>query len=54
MLLFLRFLSIAYRIIVIYILIIAIWNIITVSDLKCKVMTTTLIIPLILRALNIV
>jgi len=54
MLIFLNFLNISYRIIVIYILLIAMWNIMTLNDFKRQVMTTILIIPLFLRALNII
>jgi len=52
--LFLSLLNMSYRIIVIFILFIAIWNLITLEDLKRQVMTTILVVPLLLRALNII
>lgn len=51
---FLSLLNLSYRLIVIFILIIAIWNVITLEDFKRQVMTTTLIVPLLLRVLNII
>jgi hypothetical protein len=54
MVLFLTLLNISYRIIVIFILVIAVWNVITLEDFKRQVMTTMVIIPLLLRAFNII
>lgn len=47
-------LNIIYRLIVIYILLIVFWNILTLKDFKRQVMSSILIVPLLLRALNII
>lgn len=54
MVLFLSLLNLSYRIIVIFILIIAIWNVITLEDFKRQIMTSLVIVPLLLRAINII
>jgi len=54
MVLFLTLLNLSYRVIVIFILIIVIWNVITLEDLKRQIMTSIVIVPLLLRALNII
>lgn len=51
---FLSILNIIYRLIVIYILLIIVWNVLTLKDFKRQVMSSLLIIPLMLRALNII
>lgn len=52
--LYLSLLNIIYRLIVIYVLLIAVWNVVTLADFKRQVMTSVLVVPLLLRALNII
>lgn len=52
--LYLSVLNIAYRLIVVYILLIIVWNILTLKDFKLQVMSAIVMIPLLLRAINII
>lgn len=52
--LFLSVLNILYRLIVIFILLVVVWNILTLKDFKRQVMLSILMVPLLFRALNII
>jgi len=53
MLLFLSVLNVCYRIMVIFILIVVVWNVIGLKDFRRQVMAATVIMPFLLRVLNI-